>query len=508
MEHVPLAQVFSSLTWKHVAVAFAAYFAVVALYRLCFHPLAKFPGPKLAALTRLYEGYYDVILDGQYTFKIEQLHKKYGPVVRISPHELHVGDPAFFETLYTREGRWDKYPWAQDAFGFPSTVVHTLAHDVHKRRRAAMNPYFSKANVSRRQDIIKSLVEKLCRRFDAAAESREEVNLTHALGAFARDLSISYILRKDYGNLDAKDFNASMNKTIMGLGKAWLLRKHAGWATPLILSLPSTLTGIDGTAAFRTFVGTAKRDIDAILAKLGPREKPTDAPATSGTLVHSIMWSSLPDCDKAPERVRQEVTGVLGAAFESTAAAMRLILYYVYSNPAILGRLRAELQTAGGNKTLDWSGLEQLPYLTAVLYEGLRLSPGLATRSARVPLDRDLVYGRWLIPRGTPVGMTTLLMHRDERLYPDPLRFNPDRWLDAASRMKLDKTFVPFGRGTRNCIGMQLAWAELYLVIANIVQRFDFDFVKAGPEDVMPVSDHFIVGMGDDSGIRALVSRR
>ncbi|KAK3897323.1 trichodiene oxygenase [Staphylotrichum tortipilum] len=505
---MPRIEVLRSLSWQHVAVAFAVYFTCVAFYRLYLHPLAKFPGPKLAALTRLYEAYYDVILDGQYTFKIEKLHKKYGPVVRISPYELHVGDPAFFEKLYTREGRWDKYAWAQDAFGFPLTAVHTWAHDVHKRRRTAMNAYFSKANVSRRQDVIKSLVEKLCGRFDEAAETQEAINLTHALSAFARDLSIGYILRKDYGNLDAKDFNASMTKTVMGLGKSWLLRKHAGWATPLILNLPSSLTGIDGTAAFRTFVQSAMRDIDDTLAGLGSRENPVDTPLTSETLVHSIMWSGLPDAEKAPERVRQEVTGVLGAAFESTAAAMRLILYYVYSDAAILGRLRAELQAAGGSETLDWSGLEQLPYLTAVLYEGLRLSPGLATRSARVPLDRDLVYGQWLIPRGTPVGMTSLLMHRDERLYPDPLRFNPDRWLSSASRMKLDKTFVPFSRGTRNCTGMQLAWAELYLVIANVVQQFDFDFIKAGPEDVMPVADNFTVGMGDNSGIRTLVVRR
>ena len=54
------------------------YFASIAIYRLFFHPLAKFPGPKLAALTRYYEAYYDVVQNGQYTFKIEKLHKEYG----------------------------------------------------------------------------------------------------------------------------------------------------------------------------------------------------------------------------------------------------------------------------------------------------------------------------------------------------------------------------------------------------------------------------------------------
>jgi hypothetical protein len=66
------------LTWRHVTGAAAAYLATIAFYRLFLHPLAGFPGPKLAALTRWYEGYYDVIKNGQYTFKIAEMHRKYG----------------------------------------------------------------------------------------------------------------------------------------------------------------------------------------------------------------------------------------------------------------------------------------------------------------------------------------------------------------------------------------------------------------------------------------------
>ena len=98
--------------------------------------------------------------------------------------------------------------------------------------------------------------------------------------------------------------------------------------------------------------------------------------------------------------------------------------------------------------------LEQLPYLTTVLNEGLRLSPGIARRAARVK-DKDLFYGDWRIPAGTPVGMTTLFMHTDKELYPDPLRFNPDRWMDSSDRGALASKFAPFSRGTRICLGMQ-----------------------------------------------------
>jgi cytochrome P450 len=129
-------------------------------------------------------------------------------------------------------------------------------------------------------------------------------------------------------------------------------------------------------------------------------------------------------------------------------------LRIVYTDATILSRLRAELpSTDATDPTL--SMLERLPYLTAVIMEGLRLGPGNATRMARIAHDRDLFYANWQIPAGTPVGMTTILMHMDEKLYPDPERFQPERWMDVEVRKKADKTFAPFSRGTRNCGGMQ-----------------------------------------------------
>lgn len=71
-------------SWLQFVVAIILiYFPSVALYRLFFHPLAQFPGPKLAAITRWYEAYYDVICDGQYTFKLAELHKEYGTTTDI-----------------------------------------------------------------------------------------------------------------------------------------------------------------------------------------------------------------------------------------------------------------------------------------------------------------------------------------------------------------------------------------------------------------------------------------
>jgi cytochrome P450 len=89
-----------------------------------------------------------------------------------------------------------------------------------------------------------------------------------------------------------------------------------------------------------------------------------------------------------------------------------------------------------------------------VLKEGLRLSPAIATRMARIAPDRDLVYGEWRIPASTPVGMTTILMHTDENIYAEPKRFAPERWIDDDQLKRGETVFAPFSRGTRNCLGM------------------------------------------------------
>lgn len=178
--------------------------------------------------------------------------------------------------------------------------------------------------------------------------------------------------------------------------------------------------------------------------------------------VHAILRSNLPASDKTLRRIYEDVATVKGAAFETAAHALRLILYYVYTNVDILHRLRSELfeamptdMAATPIHDLDVATLGKLNYLTSVLMEGLRFSPGLATRMARIAPDRDLLYDRWCIPAGTPVGMTTILMHMNEEMYPEPKKFDPERWTDPEERKRLSKTYAPFVKGTRMCIGMQ-----------------------------------------------------
>ncbi|KAH6845701.1 cytochrome P450 [Chaetomium sp. MPI-CAGE-AT-0009] len=447
----------SLLGWRNLAGAAITYYATLAFYRLFLHPLARFPGPKLAAISRWYEAYYDVVQNGQYTKKIAELHKQYGPIIRISPFELHVIDPAFYDKIYRMDGRWDKYRFMYDAFGAKNSTIFGSDHDAHKAHRAAIAPLFSKAKVASRQDLIRKNVDKLCKRIDGLAANGTTLNIGAAVSAFTRDIANEYITGKEYNELDREDWGIGLSISSQGAGVFWRTTKHIRWFGPTLRSIPIDWvmkTADEGTQQFLRYLQQSEADTKATLAAATSADANDDK--SHATVVHEIVRSKLPPSEKTFERVFEEIATLTGAAFETTASVLRLILFHVYSEPEIIRRVRDEIIAAAATSPdpIPLTTLENLPYLTSVLMEGMRLSPAIGSRSARLT-DKDLVYGNWRIPAGTPVGMTTLLMHTDEKLYPEPLRFNPDRWMDPADRKALDKVYAPFSKGTRICVGMQ-----------------------------------------------------
>ena len=188
-------------------------------------------------------------------------------------------------------------------------------------------------------------------------------------------------------------------------------------------------------------------------------------------------------------------------ATESTAKAIGVTHFHLLANPTILSKLRAELKMTTNPSILE---LQRLPYLSAVCNEGVRLSFGLTGRNARIAPDENLQYRQWTIPAGTPMSMVTLCIHTDENIFPDPWRFDPDRWLGAAGKERMRYQYG-FGKGGRKCLGIELANAELFLTIATVV-RYDMKLFKTDVSDVEFRHDFQVAHSKLDSqGIRAVV---
>jgi hypothetical protein len=175
----------NSLTISHLYIVlsiYAVYLAALATYRLYLSPISHVPGPKLAALTWAYEFYHDIVLGGQYTHKIIALHRRYGPVVRINPLEVHIGDPAFHPELYAAHPRRrEKWRFFTKQFGADDSALATVDHDHHRLRRAAVAPFFSTQSVRRLQPVIEERVDAL---LDRLRGLRGVVDLMYPFSAF------------------------------------------------------------------------------------------------------------------------------------------------------------------------------------------------------------------------------------------------------------------------------------------------------------------------------------
>ena len=203
------------------------------------------------------------------------------------------------------------------------------------------------------------------------------------------------------------------------------------------------------------------------------------------TIFHELLQSSLPESDKSVSRLRDEAWIVAGAGTITTAWTLSVATFHLLSSPRVLAKLKTELNSAitGHNSEIPLPSLEKLPYLGAVVQEAVRISYGVSTRLQRISPDKPLRFTdiktgkKWTIPMNTPVGMTSTLIHHDESIFPDSSAFVPERWIENP---RLDRYLVSFTKGSRQCLGINLAYAELYMCLSAIFSRFG----SGGPDGI------------------------
>ncbi|KAI9778818.1 MAG: hypothetical protein M1839_007908 [Geoglossum umbratile] len=478
-----------------------------AIYRLYFSPVAKFPGPKLAALTFWYEFYYDVVKRGRYTWEIGRMHQKYGPIVRINPYELHIDDPDYYDEIYSGPTKKrDKWEWSAKMLGNPLSVLGTVSHDHHRLRRSALNPYFSKRSVARLEPLIQSLIDSLCARFREARKLGEPVNLGDAFSALTVDIITEYAFSKSYACLSKPEYASEWAALLISVSQATHLNKQFGWLLPVMKAMPEWLVKLTNPLMLSMIY--FQKDLDTQIRAILDGENDEYKTSTHPTIFHELLNSDLGPEEKTLQRLSEEGQTVIGAGTITTAHFLKTITFHLLSNPDILHKMKTELASVIPNpgSSVPLRQLEKLPYLSAVVSEGFRVSYGVTSRLPRVSPDSALVFNEWEIPPGTPVSMTSIFMHDNPRLFPNPREFNPERWLKGNSEGRLEKYLVNFSKGTRGCVGINLAHAEIYLTLASVFTQFDLELYQTTREDVDVAHDFFNPSPRLDSkGVRVLV---
>jgi cytochrome P450 len=228
---------------------------------------------------------------------------------------------------------------------------------------------------------------------------------------------------------------------------------------------------------------------------------------TRPTVFHDLLSSGLPPAEKTLDRLVDEGINMVAAGTLTTAHFLKTTSYHLLANPRFLAKLKAELIDAIPDpaELPSLRDIEALPYLHAVVQEGFRLSYGVTSRLPRVSPKTPLQYKEWIIPAGTPVGMTSIILHENPSIFPDPKKFDPERWIGEGAQ-RLDKYLVNFSRGTRSCLGIYLAQAEIYLTLAAVFRRFDFELFQTDRSDIDVAHDFFNPSPKLDSkGLRVLV---
>lgn len=211
------------------------------------------------------------------------------------------------------------------------------------------------------------------------------------------------------------------------------------------------------------------------------------------TVFHELLQTDqLPEQEKNLQHLVDEGQTIVQAGQVTTTHMLYNTAFHVLNNPSILSKLKEELfEAMPGGKLAPLQTLERLPYLSAVVSEGLRTSYGTFHRLHRISPDEALVYKDWVIPPGTPLSTIPMFLHDNEKVFPEPKTFKPERWLNPGQREHLEKYLVSFSRGTRGCLGQHLAQAEIYLVLAAIFRNFDMELYHTSIEDIETQHDYF-----------------
>lgn len=230
--------------------------------------------------------------------------------------------------------------------------------------------------------------------------------------------------------------------------------------------LPAWLCRISGFD--RRFLGAAARLRSAVDEVV--RAENADNTGRADLLSH-LRAARDPETGEAmsDELVRDELVSIMMAGTETTAATLTWTFHELAQNPGVERKLRAELQGVLGSRPVEYGDLGSLPYTQAVVWEVLRrYSLLMLFRQAETPV----VLGGVRLPAGADVMFSQIELHRDAGVFPEPDRFNPDRWLPGHGGMPPREAFIPFGEGNRRCIGEGYAQAMAMIALATVLRRW------------------------------------
>ncbi|KAF5628928.1 cytochrome P450 monooxygenase [Fusarium sp. NRRL 52700] len=441
------------------------YVVSTVLYNLYLHPLRHYPGPRLAAATRLWYCYHCV--QGTLVNALHEAHKKYGDVVRTAPDELSYTDPKAWNDIYGHRGTKgeimkDPTFYANISSG-PASIINS-EQSRHRVLRKQASHGFSERALRSQEDVIKKYTDLMLDRLEeCAATGKPTVDIVDWYNFFTFDVMGDLVFGQSFDCLTNWGYHPWVQLIFDSVKAGAFARCTKYW--PFLAPLSKWLIPGDirkrradqremavEKAAYRKSIDDGRQDL------------------ISGYL--------LPDSGVTGLEYQSTVETLIIAGSETTATLMSGVTYYLLKDPQRMAKLKAEIRDSFSNvDQIDLVSVNKLPYLLACLDEALRIYPPVPDTFPRnTGRDQEIICGK-VVPPHTTIGVHQWSTYHSSRNFKSPDDFIPERWLPNNTGFEGDKkdALQPFHVGPRNCLGRNLAYFEMRLLIARLIWRFDLE---------------------------------
>ncbi|KAI1629074.1 cytochrome P450 [Exophiala viscosa] len=478
--------------------------------------LRRFPTPSLGSYTPFWLMYHSS--RGQRYAAVDRAHQKLGPVVRISSNHISFTDPRAFKEIYNYGSSIVKDDFYEMiAAGNPS-MAQTASKVEHAAKRRNLSHVFSGPQITSMEPRVMRVVDKLCKKLEAKCEGRQigeddkypaiegTFDLRPWLNMTSFDAITSMFWSNEYGFLDRGNDICSMQLASGDVRQtnamnsyhsavhfnAWLAHLPEDWYRFGRKLLKYT----HGQMAGDYFSGMARYLVSERLRSNPPEPD---------------LFSSLPvsPSEKRPlpmtfDQIHAECTTMLDAGNDTTQTSLTNCMYQLAKHPDKQRRLRDELYSGlppTARPIASFADLQNIQYLRACLDESFRVRTPLGFGLPRKVVEPGVVISGHKISPGTTVSAPLYSLHLNEDLFHDAKSFIPERWLPCdeytdssfqtspEERKNLKDYVLPFSLGSRACIGRNLAYMELSIVIAALIMSFDWELAR--PAEKMVTVERF-----------------
>ncbi|KAI1117367.1 cytochrome P450 [Nemania sp. NC0429] len=400
------------------------------VYALYFHPLAKYPGPKFAAVSQLWQAW--TWLSGRYPSIMQDAHQRYGNVVRVAPNELSFNTVQAHRDIYSTPSRTTK-PFPIDrVFYVNGDSVRVLFYEFdateHARQRKLLASGFSAAAMRNQEHVIHRYMT-FSESFGAVESSKG-----HFWISLLRDGAHAAILP-----------SLARRMPLLGFLMPYMITKSA----------------IENRAKHYAYTTEAVRR-RVMRQKKNPEAETADL---FGPVIASGM-------DEATLVSLAQALVIAGA--DTVTHTLTGATYFLCTNPGCLKELQDEIRGLGGYDELTGTRLASVRYLNAVLEETLRAFPPIAFGLPRVS-PGEFVDGRF-VPAGVTVSASHWAITHNAAEWEDPYTFRPERWLVEGGVSQ--PRSLAFSTGPRACLGIGQAWLEIRIALAKLVYTYDMELAR------------------------------